>query len=166
MQNCKWRITEGWTTILVKPEEESEADCQAMENKFENQNRREPPDAQCAPQKNRRKKEKKDARLLKLMIVWRNRTDTITLYVLAIISAGLTLLCALAGFERTDLLCIITVVFFILCLVQTFMMRRRYGAHLESSIRRRFFSRDVDDEAADLELIKGLDESVFRKKDS
>ena len=112
-------------------------------------------------------KKEKDKRFVKRVIVWHNRIDTIALFALTIISAGITLLCMLTGFKRTNLLCIITAMFLILCIVQLCLLRKNYGVHLEKSIRKRLSRKCADaDEAADLELIQGLDERIFHEKEN
>ena len=132
----------------VKSWTESEADPQTMENGQE-------------------QKKEKDKRFVKRVIVWHNRIDTIALFALTIISAGITLLCMLTGFKRTNLLCIITAMFLILCIVQLCLLRKNYGVHLEKSIRKRLSRKCADaDEAADLELIQGLDERIFHEKEN
>ena len=112
-------------------------------------------------------KKEMDKRFIKREIVWHSRRETITLFVLTLISTGITLLGMLTRFKRTNLLCIITVMFLILCIVQLCLLRKNYGVHLEKSIRKRLSRKCADaDEAAELELIQGLDEHIFHEKEN
>lgn len=50
--------------------------------------------------------------------IQRRKTNALGLLVITVASALITLLCALAGFARTDILVIVTVLLVLLCIVQ------------------------------------------------
>ncbi|MDO5297810.1 MAG: hypothetical protein Q4F18_00160 [Clostridia bacterium] len=56
----------------------------------------------------------------------RRKLNAYGLLVITAVSAVITLLCALAGFARTNLLVIITILLVLLCFVQAFKMRRSF----------------------------------------
>lgn len=58
--------------------------------------------------------------------VFRRKSNAYGLLALTVASAVITLLCAFAGFSRTNLLVIITILLVLLCFVQAFKMRSSF----------------------------------------
>ena len=56
----------------------------------------------------------------------RRKLNAFGLLILTVLSAVITLICALTGFERTDILAIVTVLLVILCFIQTIRMRNSF----------------------------------------
>lgn len=56
----------------------------------------------------------------------RRRLNAFGLLTITVISAIITILCALNGFDKTDILVVVTVLLVLLCFVQAFRMRSSF----------------------------------------
>ena len=56
----------------------------------------------------------------------RRKTNTLGLIIITAASALITLICALKGFKRTDVLAVVTVLFILLCLLQAFKYQKLF----------------------------------------
>ena len=56
----------------------------------------------------------------------RRRTNALGLTIITAASAVITLICAMTGFKRTDVLAIVTVLLITLCLLQAFKYRKSF----------------------------------------
>lgn len=56
----------------------------------------------------------------------RRRLNAVSLLVITVISIIISILCAVSGFAHTDIIIIVTVLLILLCLIQTYKMRRSY----------------------------------------
>ena len=58
--------------------------------------------------------------------IQRRRINALGLLILTFMSAIMTIICALQGFSRTNILAVITVLLVVLCLIQEIKLRRSY----------------------------------------
>ena len=56
----------------------------------------------------------------------RRRTNALGLTIITAASAVITLICAMTGFKRTDVLAVVTVLLITLCLLQAFKYRKSF----------------------------------------
>lgn len=56
----------------------------------------------------------------------RRRLNAVALLIITALSAIVTIICALTGFARTDILAVVTVLLLALCFVQAFRMRSSF----------------------------------------
>jgi len=56
----------------------------------------------------------------------RRKINTFGLMVITAVSAVITLVCALFGFARTDILALVTIALIVLCIVQMYKMRSSF----------------------------------------
>lgn len=56
----------------------------------------------------------------------RRKINALTLLAMTFLCAVVTVLCALIGHEHTDILCMVTILLVILCLIQEVKLRRSY----------------------------------------
>lgn len=58
--------------------------------------------------------------------IMRRKINALGLLVLTFLSAVITIICAIKGFPRTDILAVVTVLMVVLCLIQEVKLRRSF----------------------------------------
>lgn len=72
----------------------------------------------------------------------RRKINALGLLVITVMSAVITLLCALTGFSRTDVLVIVTILLILLCFLQAFKLKKSFRTIRSSHAIRKKHNRD------------------------
>ncbi|MBP3656271.1 MAG: hypothetical protein J6K32_06190 [Clostridia bacterium] len=60
------------------------------------------------------------------LFLYRRKTNTLGLFLIAALSVAVTLICALIGFPRTDILAGVSLLLILLCIVQLYRLRKSF----------------------------------------
>ena len=60
------------------------------------------------------------------LFIQRRKINALSLLVITFASAIITIICAIQGFDRTDILAMVTAALVVLCIIQEYKMRRSY----------------------------------------